>query len=203
MIGRSEPLRAFSCFVILLRNLDTGTGVPYGLGNDDRKSALVISPKDFRFGRYSMPLDLMTLRLVERPVTREEGLRILERDQHRCQYCGLDGAASFENALAMSVDFVIPRARKGKKDERNLVACCRSCNMIKGRRVYRSFEEAKTYVLGQREKLRKAWETRKTAPAAAASASASPKAQKPSAPETSKAAAASVINSSPLSIRNR
>jgi len=148
-----------------------------------------------------MPLDLMTLRLVERPVTREEGLRILERDQYLCQYCGLDGGASFENALAMSVDFVIPRARRGKKDERNLVACCRSCNMIKGRRVYRSFDEAKTYVLAQREKLRKAWETRKTAPAAAASPSA--KAQKPSPAETSKAAAASVISSSPLSIRNR
>jgi hypothetical protein len=101
----------------------------------------------------------------------------------------------------MSVDFVVPRARKGKKDERNLVACCRSCNMIKGRRVYRSFDEAKTYVLAQREKLRKAWETRKTAPAAAASPSA--KAQKPSPAETSKAAAASVISSSPLSIRNR
>ncbi|MGB7754017.1 MAG: HNH endonuclease [Candidatus Acidiferrales bacterium] len=147
-----------------------------------------------------MPLDLMTLRLVERPVTREEGLRILERDQYLCQYCGLDGGASFENALAMSVDFVVPRARRGKKDERNLVACCRSCNMIKGRRVYRNFDEAKSYVLAQREKLRKAWETRKTAPAAAAP---STKAQKPSAPGASKAAAGSVISSSPLSIRNR
>jgi hypothetical protein len=148
-----------------------------------------------------MPFDLTTLRLVEKPVTREEGLRILERDQYRCQYCGLDGAASFENALAMSVDFVVPRARKGKKDERNLVACCRSCNMIKGRRVYRSFDEAKTYVLAQREKLRKAWETRKTAPAVAAPASA--KAHKAAPAETSKGAAASVISSSPLSIRNK
>ena len=99
----------------------------------------------------------------------------------------------------MSVDFVVPRARKGKKDERNLVACCRSCNMIKGRRVYRNFDEAKSYVLAQREKLRKAWETRKSTPAA----SASVKAQKASAQETSKAAAGSVISSSPLSIRNR
>jgi HNH endonuclease len=148
-----------------------------------------------------MPFDLTTLRLVEKPVTREEGLRILERDQYRCQYCGLDGAGSFENALAMSVDFVVPRARKGKKDERNLVACCRSCNMIKGRRVYRNFDEAKSYVLAQREKLRKAWETRKTAPAAAAAAAT--KSQKAVAPEASKAAAASVISSSPLSIRNR
>ncbi len=107
-----------------------------------------------------MPLDLMTLSLVSQPVTVQEGVRILERDQYRCQYCGLDGMTSFDNALAMSVDFVVPRARKGKKDPRNLVACCRACNMIKGRRVYSNFEEAKKYVLERREVLRKAWETR-------------------------------------------
>jgi len=82
-----------------------------------------------------MPLDLMTLSLVSQPVSMEEGVKILERDHYRCQYCGLDGLASFDNALAMSVDFVVPRARKGKKDPQNLVACCRACNMIKGRKV--------------------------------------------------------------------
>lgn len=144
-----------------------------------------------------MPLSLTTLRFVDRPVTKEEGLQILERDQHRCQYCGLDGLASFENALAMSVDFVVPRARKGKKDPKNLVACCRSCNMIKGTRMYRDFDEAKAYVLAQRETLRKAWETRKAQPAG--------KAAKPSkaaaTPEKTKVASASVIGSSPLSLR--
>jgi hypothetical protein len=143
-----------------------------------------------------MPLDLTTLTLVERPVTKEEGLRILERDEYRCQYCGLDGLASFENALAMSVDFVVPRARKGKKDERNLVACCRSCNLIKGTRVYRSFDEAKAYVLARREALNKAWQARKAAPPKTA------KVQKPSPRETSKTGSASVVGSSPLSIRN-
>ena len=143
-----------------------------------------------------MPLDLTTLTLVERPVTKEEGLRILERDQYRCQYCGLDGMASFENALAMSVDFVMPRARKGKKDDRNLVACCRSCNLIKGTRVYRNFDEAKAYVLARRDVLGKAWETKKAAPPKAG------KAQKPAAQrEPSKTASASVVGSSPLSIR--
>ena len=143
-----------------------------------------------------MPLDLTTLTLVERPVTKEEGLRILERDQYRCQYCGLDGMASFENALAMSVDFVMPRARKGKKDDRNLVACCRSCNLIKGTRVYRNFDEAKAYVLARRDVLGKAWEARKAAPPKTA------KSQKPAAQrETSKTASASVVGSSPLSIR--
>jgi 5-methylcytosine-specific restriction endonuclease McrA len=107
-----------------------------------------------------MPLDLMTLSLVSQPVTAAEGIRILERDQYRCQYCGLDGMASFDNALAMSVDFVVPRARKGKKDPKNLVACCRACNMIKGRRVYSNFEDARAYVMSRRDELRKAWEAK-------------------------------------------
>ena len=65
----------------------------------------------------------------------------------------------------------MPRARKGKKDPKNLVACCRACNLIKGTRVYSGFEEAKEYVLKTREDLRKAWET-KTQKAKAKSAKA-------------------------------
>jgi HNH endonuclease len=147
-----------------------------------------------------MPLDLTTLRFVDRPVTKQEGLQILERDRHICQYCGLDGAASFENALAMSVDFVVPRARKGKKDPHNLVACCRSCNMIKGTRIYRSFEEAKAHVLGQREELRKAWEVNKTPPLIK-SAKAQKSSEPAAPPAKSKAATASVLSGSPLSLR--
>jgi hypothetical protein len=36
--------------------------------------------------------------------------------------------------------------------------------MIKGRRVYGSLEEAKTYVLARREDLRKAWELKRGRP---------------------------------------
>jgi 5-methylcytosine-specific restriction endonuclease McrA len=111
-----------------------------------------------------MPLDLATLTLVERPVTLDEGIRVLERDHYCCRYCGLDGTASFENALIMSVDFVVPRAHKGKKDPDNLVACCRPCNMIKGKRVYGSFEKAKASVLARREELRTAWELKRGRP---------------------------------------
>lgn len=57
----------------------------------------------------------------------------------------------------MQVDFVLPRARKGRKDPRNLVACCRPCNMLKGKRVYASLDEAKAYVLARRVELRNAW----------------------------------------------
>jgi 5-methylcytosine-specific restriction endonuclease McrA len=107
-----------------------------------------------------MPLSLTSLSLVDSPVTREEGKKILERDDFVCRYCGLDGRASFENALVMRVDFVVPRARKGKKDPSNLVACCTPCNTIKGTKVYGSFDEAKKYVLRQREELQKIWQTK-------------------------------------------
>ena len=108
----------------------------------------------------------MTLSLVDSPVTLQEGLKILERDDYRCQYCGLDGRASFENALVMRVDFVFPRARKGKKEPGNLVACCTPCNTIKGTRVYANLEEAKKFVLKTREELRKSWESKTARPLA-------------------------------------
>jgi 5-methylcytosine-specific restriction endonuclease McrA len=93
-----------------------------------------------------------------KPLSREEGMRILVRDRFRCQYCGLDGTASLDHALMMTVDFVVPRALRGKKDPSNLVAACRPCNLMKGRHRFRSFEEAKRYVLQRREEKRKEWE---------------------------------------------
>lgn len=125
-------------------------------------------PGGFPIGRCSMPLDITTFTLVDKPVTLKESLQILERDDYRCQYCGLDGRESFENALVMRVDFVVPRAKKGKKDPKNLVACCGPCNTIKGKRVYKSFDHAKEYVLASREELRKAWEAKQRRPAAKA-----------------------------------
>ena len=113
-----------------------------------------------------MPVSLSTLSLVASPVSLREGLKILERDDYRCQYCGLDGRASFENALVMQVDFIMPRARKGRKDPSNLVACCRPCNMIKGKRVYASLDEAKAYVLARRVELRNAWLSKTARPLA-------------------------------------
>src|SRR5215467_7906927 len=70
-------------------------------------------------------LGLPGLTRLAKPLTSEEGHKILERDRYRCQYCGLDGMSCFENSLVMSVDFIIPRAHKGKKNPTNLVAACR------------------------------------------------------------------------------
>ena len=108
----------------------------------------------------SVAKDLMNKIRKAKPLTSEEGMNILKRDRFCCQYCGLDGMASFENSLIMSVDFVIPRARKGKNDPRNLVAACRPCNLIKGRHVFNSLEEAKQYIHKRREELRNEWEAR-------------------------------------------
>ena len=115
-----------------------------------------------------MPFNIITLSRVDMPVSLAEGLKILERDQFCCRYCGLDGRASFENALVMSVDFILPRAHRGKKDPANLVACCRPCNMIKSKRIYKNFEDARKYVLARRQEMREAWETKHSRPAARA-----------------------------------
>lgn len=108
-----------------------------------------------------MPVtNLPGLSRLAKPLTSAEGHKILERDRYRCQYCGLDGLASFENSLIMTVDFVHPRARKGKKAAENLKVACRPCNVIKGHRVFKSFEDAKTYVLWRRTELQKEWEAK-------------------------------------------
>jgi len=108
-----------------------------------------------------MPIgQLLGLSRLAKPLTSEQGRKILERDLYRCQYCGLDGMASFENSLVMTVDFVQPRARKGRKVPANLVAACRPCNLIKGHRVFQNIEQARAYVLEKREVLRKEWEDR-------------------------------------------
>ena len=119
-----------------------------------------------------MPIaKLFGLTGLAKPLTSEEGRRVLERDRYCCQYCGLDGTSNFENSLVMTVDFVHPRAQKGMKDAQNLVTACRPCNLIKGNRVFHDLEHARTYVLQRRDELRKEWEARtgrqhgRTAPA--------------------------------------
>jgi len=118
-----------------------------------------------------MPISrLLGLTGLAKPLTSEEGRRVLERDRYRCQYCGLDGVSSFENSLVMTVDFVHPRAHKGKKNPENLITACRPCNVIKGGRIFRDFEHAKAYVLQRRAELRAEWEATTAHPGKSATA---------------------------------
>lgn len=52
---------------------------------------------------------------------------VLRRDHHRCVWCG-----GQEN---LAVDHIIPRAKGGTNDPRNLQTLCRSCNSSKGHRL--------------------------------------------------------------------
>jgi hypothetical protein len=112
-----------------------------------------------------MAFNFLTLSKMEMTVSMAEGLKILERDHFCCRYCGLDGRSSLENALILSVDFVVPRAHGGKKNPANLVTCCRPCKRIRGTRVCQNFEEARKYVLVRRRALLQAWESELLQPA--------------------------------------
>jgi 5-methylcytosine-specific restriction endonuclease McrA len=53
---------------------------------------------------------------------------ILRRDGHRCVYCG-------RSDLSLTVDHIIPKARKGEDTWENLVTACVDCNNRKGDRT--------------------------------------------------------------------
>ena len=92
-------------------------------------------------------------------VATPDAMKVFERDNFRCRYCGLDGKAAFENWLILTVDFVMPRARGGHKHGDNLVTACQPCNVIKGTKKFTSFEEARDYVLKRREQWRTTFHT--------------------------------------------
>jgi len=71
---------------------------------------------------------------IPRPFQR----RVLERDQYRCVYCGVESNASLEDnkkTARLSIDHIIPAARGGKTTVENLATCCRQCNMEKSDRT--------------------------------------------------------------------
>jgi 5-methylcytosine-specific restriction endonuclease McrA len=56
--------------------------------------------------------------------------RILVRDRHRCQYCGVKGTG-----FDLTIDHIIPRSRGGRTVAENLCAACFACNQRKGDRT--------------------------------------------------------------------
>jgi 5-methylcytosine-specific restriction endonuclease McrA len=69
-------------------------------------------------------------------------------------YCGLDGRHVFENWLVLTIDHIHPHAHGGPRRMDNLVTACRPCNLMKGKHVFKSFEDAKQYIQGKREEWR-------------------------------------------------
>ena len=79
-----------------------------------------------------------------------------KRDKFYCQYCGMDGLKDFDTYYPFEVDHVKPESYGGTDTMDNLVSCCPTCNSLKGRKDFDSFEEAKKYI----ERRRKEEETR-------------------------------------------
>jgi 5-methylcytosine-specific restriction endonuclease McrA len=71
---------------------------------------------------------------VARGVRRKTRVRVFERDNYRCRYCGFDMTLHFPypHLMVMTVDHVIPRHRGGTNAIENLVTCCYRCNFEKG-----------------------------------------------------------------------
>ncbi len=88
-------------------------------------------------------------------MSRDEAMKVFGRDHFKCQYCGLDGLHHFENWLVLTIDHVHPRAHGGARKMDNLVTACRPCNLMKGKHIFASFEQAKKFVLEKREEWHK------------------------------------------------
>jgi len=61
-------------------------------------------------------------------------LRIFERDEYRCVYCGQQFPGE-----ELTIDHVEPRVRGGDRSDGNLVTACRACNTLKGHRRLSDF----------------------------------------------------------------
>lgn len=91
-------------------------------------------------------------------LSREDAMRVFRRDRFKCHYCGLDGLRDFESWLILTIDHIHPHAKGGQRCMDNLVTACQPCNLLKGKRMYKSFEEAKQTVLTKREEWRRVYQ---------------------------------------------
>lgn len=78
--------------------------------------------------------------------------RIYERDDWRCVWCTekVEQPTLPEDGILVSggiirqasIDHVVPRARGGSNDPRNLITCCAQCNAKRGHRSVPAFAKA-------------------------------------------------------------
>jgi 5-methylcytosine-specific restriction endonuclease McrA len=76
---------------------------------------------------HVIPVVVRLAYYVKRPPQRVKFTKrsVLSRDQHTCQYCGLQ-------SRDLTLDHVIPRTAGGTTVWNNVVACCKRCNTKKG-----------------------------------------------------------------------
>ncbi len=61
------------------------------------------------------------------------GYEIHKRDNFRWVYCGVDGKASFDARLTLTVDHLLPKGHPYRDDPDYIVTACAFCNVAKNR----------------------------------------------------------------------
>ncbi len=72
----------------------------------------------------------------------------------RCVYCDKDLLGDVDTFLSMVKDHFIPKSIGGKDGKINRVASCKTCDWLKGHRLFASLKEARQYIATQR----RSWE---------------------------------------------
>lgn len=54
--------------------------------------------------------------------------QVHKRDKFKCQYCGADGAKSFETWLTLSLDHLLPKGHPQRDDPEYMTTACQFCN---------------------------------------------------------------------------
>ena len=91
-------------------------------------------------------------------LSREDAMKVFKRDHFKCCYCGLDGGRDFQSWMILTIDHIHPHAKGGQRSMTNLVTACQPCNRLKGKRIYKSLEEAKEHVLAKRAEWHRVYE---------------------------------------------
>lgn len=78
-------------------------------------------------------------------------LEIYEHDNYLCQYCGKDGLESLESWCYTDVEHFNPQLSGDKgNDKENLKTACRICNSLKGKREFKTIQEARAFLMQRR-----------------------------------------------------
>jgi 5-methylcytosine-specific restriction endonuclease McrA len=73
-------------------------------------------------------------------ITKLRRRAIYLRDDFTCGYCGKRGQVNAKDInLRLTIDHITPKHRGGTNKSRNLITCCRRCNLQKGSRSYRGY----------------------------------------------------------------
>src|SRR5260370_42438604 len=67
--------------------------------------------------------------------SRQEAMKVFQRDRFKCQYCGLDSLHNFANWLVLTIDHIHPHAHGGARKREKLGTACRPSNLMKGTRA--------------------------------------------------------------------